>query len=265
MFMLREVFGYGYPDVARITGKTEVNCRQILARARQRIAAGGQARDSAPPPARREEGEELARRSFEAAAGGDMDALLGMLAPDVVLHGRRRQGAGDREAAGRAAARHAAARRPAPPGPDPRRLHRRAWVNGQPGAVMYDTEGRVVGVVELDVAEAWSRRSALWSIPTSLVISDRCLMWRDCRIRRTQIRRVTGRSPTYSLSRCAAISFRSPFSMELTSFAANQAYDGLIGSPHPVNQLPVHGGRHEALCPAKESPPARSTPVPFAA
>ena len=29
---------------------------------------------------------------------------------------------------------------------------------------MYDTEGRVVGVVELDVAEAWSRRSALWSI-----------------------------------------------------------------------------------------------------
>ena len=27
--------------------------------------------------------------------------------------------------------------------------HRLAWVNGQPGAVMYDTEGRVVGVVEL--------------------------------------------------------------------------------------------------------------------
>jgi RNA polymerase sigma-70 factor (ECF subfamily) len=44
VFMLREVFGYGYPDVARITGKTEVNCRQIFARARQRIAAGRQAR-----------------------------------------------------------------------------------------------------------------------------------------------------------------------------------------------------------------------------
>jgi len=53
VFMLREVFGYGYPDVARITGKTEVNCRQIFARARQRIAAGGQAREIAPPPARR--------------------------------------------------------------------------------------------------------------------------------------------------------------------------------------------------------------------
>jgi DNA-directed RNA polymerase specialized sigma24 family protein len=53
VFMLREVFGYGYPDVARITGKTEVNCRQIFARARQRIAAGGRARDTAPSPARR--------------------------------------------------------------------------------------------------------------------------------------------------------------------------------------------------------------------
>ena len=53
VFMLREVFGYGYPDVARITGKTEVNCRQIFARARQRIAAGVQAPGSAPSPARR--------------------------------------------------------------------------------------------------------------------------------------------------------------------------------------------------------------------
>ena len=64
-----------------------MNCRQIFARARQRIAAGAQPRDAAPPPARRAEGEELARRFFEAAAGGDMDALLGMLAPDVVFHG----------------------------------------------------------------------------------------------------------------------------------------------------------------------------------
>jgi hypothetical protein len=47
VFMLREVFGYGCPEVARITGKTEVNCRQILARVRQRITPAGQARDSA--------------------------------------------------------------------------------------------------------------------------------------------------------------------------------------------------------------------------
>jgi RNA polymerase sigma-70 factor (ECF subfamily) len=30
---------------------------------------------------------------------------------------------------------------------------RLAWVNGQPGAVLYDAEGRVAGVVGLDVAD----------------------------------------------------------------------------------------------------------------
>ncbi|MGH3631857.1 MAG: RNA polymerase sigma factor SigJ [Sciscionella sp.] len=154
VFMLREVFGYGYPDVARITGKTEVNCRQIFARARQRIAAGAPVSDSAPSPARRAEGEELARRFFEAAAGGDMDALLGMLAPDVVLHA---DGGGKTQAIGKPLA-----------GRQPvmrmlvsllRRARilgaslRLAWVNGQPGAVLYDAEGRVISVLELDVTD----------------------------------------------------------------------------------------------------------------
>jgi ketosteroid isomerase-like protein len=154
VFMLREVFGYGYPDVARITGKTEVNCRQIFARARQRIAAGGPARDSAPPPARRAEGEELARRFFEAAAGGDMDALLGMLAPDVVLQG---DGGGKAQAIGKPLAGRQRVMRLLVVGLRRGRALgaslRLAWVNGQPGAVMYDAEGRVVGVVELDVAD----------------------------------------------------------------------------------------------------------------
>jgi RNA polymerase sigma-70 factor (ECF subfamily) len=152
--MLREVFEYGYPDVARITGKTEVNCRQIFARVRQRIAAGGQARDSAPPPARRSEGEELARRFFEAAAGGDMDALLGMLAPDVVLHG---DGGGKARAIGKPLAGRQRVVRLLVGGLRRGRTLgaslRLAWVNGQPGAVMYDAEGRVVSVVELDVAD----------------------------------------------------------------------------------------------------------------
>jgi SnoaL-like domain/Sigma-70, region 4 len=157
VFMLREVFGYGYPEIARATGKTEVNCRQIFTRARQRIAAGGQGRDlvsgSASAPARRAEGEELARRFFEAAAGGDMDALLGLLAPDVVAHG---DGGGKAQAVGR---------------PVTGRLQvarfltglfrrgwtlgaslRLAWVNGQPGAVLYDTQGRVIAVAGLDIA-----------------------------------------------------------------------------------------------------------------
>jgi RNA polymerase sigma-70 factor (TIGR02957 family) len=153
VFMLREVFGYGYPDVARITGKTEVNCRQIFARARQRIAAGGPARDRAPLPARRAEGEELARRFFEAAAGGDLDALLGMLAPDVVLHG---DGGGKAQAIEKPLAGRQRVMRLLVGGLRRGRALgaslRLAWVNGQPGAVFSDAAGRVVGVVELDVA-----------------------------------------------------------------------------------------------------------------
>jgi hypothetical protein len=109
-----------------------------------------------------------------------------MLAPDVVLHG---DGGGKAGAVGK------------PLGGRQRVMRllvgllrrtrilgvslRLAWVNSQPGAVLYDAEGRVVSVVELDVADGVVRRSALWSTPASLVISDRCLMWRDCRPRRT--------------------------------------------------------------------------------
>jgi RNA polymerase sigma factor (sigma-70 family) len=154
VFMLREVFGYGYPDVARVTGKTEVNCRQIFARARQRIAAGEHVSDIAPPPERRAEGEELARRFFEAAAGGDMDALLGMLSPDVVFQG---DGGGKAPAIGKPlAGRERVGRLLALLLGHGRALGaspRLAWVNGQPGAVIYDAEGRVVSVIGLDVAD----------------------------------------------------------------------------------------------------------------
>ncbi len=151
VFLLREVFGYPYPDVARITGKTAVNCRQIFARARQRIAAAGPA---AAPSVRRTEGEELARRFFAAAGGGDMDALLAMLAPDVVFTG---DGGGKAQAVGRPLAGRERVgrligglfRRGATVGAS----LRPAWVNGQPGAVTYDAGGRVVNVFALEIAD----------------------------------------------------------------------------------------------------------------
>ena len=154
VFMLREAFGYGYLEVAEVTGKTEANCRQIFARARQRIAAGAQARDAASSPDRRAAGEQFARRFFEATAGGDMEALLGMLAPDVVFHG---DGGGKAQAIGRPLV-----------GRDRvvrlllgifRRARvvdvslRLAWINGQPGAVVYDAEDRVISVLGLEVAD----------------------------------------------------------------------------------------------------------------
>jgi RNA polymerase sigma-70 factor (ECF subfamily) len=154
VFLLREVFGYAYPDVARVTGKTEVNCRQLFARARQRIAAGEPAGAGASAPARRRESEELARRFFDAAGGGDLDALLALLAPDVVLHG---DGGGKAQSVGQ----------PLAGRPQVARLisglFRRgrfigaslqpAWVNGQPGAVTYDASGRIINVFALDIAD----------------------------------------------------------------------------------------------------------------
>jgi RNA polymerase sigma factor (sigma-70 family) len=154
VFMLREVFGYGYQDIARITGKTEVNCRQIFTRARQRVTAGGPVPEAGRPvSARRAEGEELARRFFAAAGGGDMDALLALLAPDAVFHG---DGGGKAQAIGQPLAGRERVgrligglfRRGALVGA----WVRPAWVNGQPGAVTYDAAGRVVNVFALDIA-----------------------------------------------------------------------------------------------------------------
>ncbi len=153
VFMLREVFGYDYPTVARITGKTEANCRQIFARARRHIA--GQPYDSAPAQQeRRAEGEELARRFFAAAAGGDMDALLTMLAPDVVFHG---DGGGKAQAIGKPL--HGPQQVVRLMGGLFRRAKftgayvRPARVNGQPGAVSYDAEGRIINVFALHIAD----------------------------------------------------------------------------------------------------------------
>jgi RNA polymerase sigma-70 factor (ECF subfamily) len=166
VFMLREVFGYGYPDVAKITGKTEVNCRQIFARARQRIGAAGPGPGPGPRPVlaepgqrpSRADGEALARRFFETAAGGDMDALLALLAPDVVMHG---DGGGKAQAIGQPLrGKVAVARLVAGIFRRGRQLDasvRLAWVNGQPGAVGYDGEGRVVAVFALDVADGLVR------------------------------------------------------------------------------------------------------------
>ncbi|MGW0205322.1 RNA polymerase sigma factor SigJ [Streptomyces sp. NPDC003233] len=168
VFLLREVFGYGYPEVARLTGKSEANCRQIFARARKRIPPDGQPVVT-PGPVRRAEAEELARRFFAAAEGGDMDALLDMLAPDVVFHG---DGGGKARALARSVT-------------DPRHVAqllvgglrrvrilgasmRAAWINGRPGAVTYDAEGRVAGVVELDIADGAVRAIRAVSNPDKL-------------------------------------------------------------------------------------------------
>jgi RNA polymerase sigma-70 factor (ECF subfamily) len=77
-----------------------------------------------------------------------------MLAPDVVVHG---DGGGKAQTIGKPVAGRQRVMRLLVVGLRRGRTFgaslRLAWVNGQPGAVMYDAEGRVVGVAELDVAD----------------------------------------------------------------------------------------------------------------
>ena len=82
VFLLHEVFSYDYKEIAGITGKSEPNCRQIFARARHHVDEGKPRFEAS-----REQREEVARRFFEAAGGGDLAALLELLAPDVIMVG----------------------------------------------------------------------------------------------------------------------------------------------------------------------------------
>src|SRR5918992_1114130 len=82
VFLLREVFDYGYDEIAAIVGKSEVNCRQIAARARQHVEEGRPRFEAS-----RRRREELGQRFFAAAEEGDVQGLVRMLAEDVVVYG----------------------------------------------------------------------------------------------------------------------------------------------------------------------------------
>lgn len=158
VFLLREVFGYGYEEIARIVGKTEANCRQIFARARRHIDAG-RPRFAAS----REEREELVEKFLAACERGDMDELVRLLAEDAAFYG---------DGGGKVAA---------TPRPIFGRDHvvkllrgllnqarrrnlrlRRAMVNGQAGALVVDPGGNVVNVVSFDV---WDGAiTTIWSV-----------------------------------------------------------------------------------------------------
>jgi RNA polymerase sigma-70 factor (ECF subfamily) len=82
VFVLREVFGFGFPEVASAVGRSEAACRQLAVRARRHMDAGRPRFE-----ADRREREELAARFFGALREGDVDGLRELLAADVQLVG----------------------------------------------------------------------------------------------------------------------------------------------------------------------------------
>jgi RNA polymerase sigma-70 factor (ECF subfamily) len=80
VFLLHEVFDYGYPEIAPIVDKSEANCRQLVHRAREHVSAGGQRFDATP-----EQLEDLTYRFLKASGNGDMQALIELLTDDATL------------------------------------------------------------------------------------------------------------------------------------------------------------------------------------
>jgi RNA polymerase sigma factor (sigma-70 family) len=84
VFVLREAFGYGYPELSQVLGRTEASCRQLHRRAVQRLGMPGPSRRFQPDAV---QWRELTARFFAAAAHGDVRGLEQLLADDVVYVG----------------------------------------------------------------------------------------------------------------------------------------------------------------------------------
>lgn len=79
-FLLHDVFGYGYDDVAQVLGRSEAACRKLASRARAAVAA------RRPRFAvEREQQEEVTSRFLAACLTGEVDSVLEVLAPNIVL------------------------------------------------------------------------------------------------------------------------------------------------------------------------------------
>jgi RNA polymerase sigma-70 factor (ECF subfamily) len=150
VFLLREVFGYGYDQIADAVGRREDNCRQIAARARRHVEARRTRFD-----ADREQRDELLDRFLEAAESGNVDGLEELLAADAVVYS---DGGGKISAArhpfagvdriARFMVRITRFRREREAS-----RSRRATVNGEPAQLLIAPDGTVSGVLTIDAVE----------------------------------------------------------------------------------------------------------------
>ena len=159
VLLLHDVFGYGYPEITDIVGKTEANVRQLATRARRRVKEGRPRFQTS-----RDQQQQLAGRFFAAARDGDLAGLESLLAHDVALTG---DGGGKAPALARSL--HGRARvakmlctwvRVGQRVPEI--TMRPAEVNGRPGAVFYDGAEQVLAVWAIDIVDgAISRVSSI--------------------------------------------------------------------------------------------------------
>jgi len=165
VFLLHEVFDFDHVAVAAMVGRSEAACRQILSRARARIAARRPRFSSARTAA------ELATRGFFAAVrDGDLAALMALLADDVTFtaeaggrYGRAR--ALDRPLRGAAAVARflLAIQQQAPPSI----RYVIADLHGRPAIFSYE-DGRLLSVLSLGVVDGRVRGIHVLADPDTL-------------------------------------------------------------------------------------------------
>jgi RNA polymerase sigma-70 factor (ECF subfamily) len=149
VFVLRDVFGFDFLEIASAVGRSEAACRQLAVRARRHME-GGRARFETD----RRERDELAARFFDAVRDGDVDGLRELLAADVQMVG---DSGGKAPALARSVigadnvARVLASIFPVLAKIDAKVEQRE--VNGQPGAILRDRDGKVVGTLTLEVLD----------------------------------------------------------------------------------------------------------------
>jgi RNA polymerase sigma-70 factor, ECF subfamily len=149
VFLLHDVFSFGYDETARIVGRSEASCRQLAHRARLHVE---EHRPRFEASARKR--DELAGRFFDAVERGDIDGLVALLAADATLHGDSggvppawlRPVCG-RERISRLLAGLGAQLRDAGARLEP------VQVNGQPGGLAVGADGDLISVLQLDIAD----------------------------------------------------------------------------------------------------------------
>ncbi|MEO3888429.1 RNA polymerase sigma-70 factor [Nonomuraea sp. B5E05] len=149
VFVLREVFGFGFGEIASAVGRSEAACRQLVVRARRHMNEGRPRFE-----ADRREREALAMRFFDALTEGDLDGLRELLAADVQMvadSGSK----GPQWAGGFFGADHVARLLAAllPPFARIGGIVEPRQVNGQPGAIFRDSDGKVINTWTLDILD----------------------------------------------------------------------------------------------------------------
>ncbi|MEO3796935.1 RNA polymerase sigma-70 factor [Nonomuraea sp. B10E15] len=149
VFVLREVFGFRFGEVAAAIGRSEAACRQLAVRARRHMDAG-RARFEAD----RRERDELAARFFDAFREGDVDGLRELLSADVQMAGDSGgkaplwgDGVFGAESVARMLAGFVAPFIRIGGVVEPHEM------NGQPGAIFRDQDGKIVNTLTLDILD----------------------------------------------------------------------------------------------------------------